>query len=58
MPATSGLTFSKDFSLLGFPIDTTIDVSIDEIKLYNKALTQTNVQLDMNNAGIATNVCA
>jgi hypothetical protein len=33
------------------------DVQLDEIKLYNKALTQTQVQLDMNAVGIPNGVC-
>jgi hypothetical protein len=33
------------------------DVQLDEIKLYNKALTQSQVQLDMNSVGIPSGIC-
>jgi hypothetical protein len=33
------------------------DVLLDEIKLYNKALTQTQIQLDMNTVGIPSGIC-
>jgi hypothetical protein len=33
------------------------DVLLDEIKLYNKALTQSQIQLDMNTVGIPSGIC-
>jgi hypothetical protein len=33
------------------------NVLLDEIKLYNKALTQAQIQLDMNTVGIPSGIC-
>ena len=58
MPKASALGSSRVFNYFGFPISSLADLSLDEIKFYDEALSQANVQLDMNNPGIATNVCS
>jgi hypothetical protein len=55
---SSTINVTRLYNYFGYsPFWLTGDLQLDEIKLYNKALTQSQVQLDMNNVGISQGIC-
>jgi hypothetical protein len=57
-PNSSTINVTRVYNYFGYsPFWGFGDVQLDEIKLYNKALTQSQVQLDMNSVGIPSGIC-
>jgi hypothetical protein len=57
-PDSSTVNVTRIYNYFGYSIFWGFgDMQMDEIKLYNKALTQSQIQLDMNSVGIPLGIC-